>query len=252
MTTTMKRAVKSAGATFLQAASKVSNGTLFRFGFQLLRSPTVTVMRPWETDREFLRLHAEITEHTLVDPIRCYMLYQLARASRSVDGDVAELGVYRGGTGRLLSQVLPDKAVHLFDTFEGMPERDRRYDPAAYSRAFLSDTSLEEVRGYLADRPNVQLHAGTFPETAKSLEHARFAFVHIDADIYPSTLAACEFFYPRMTPGGVMLFDDYGNCPGVIQAAEEFFYGPRETPVYLATGQGVVMVSNGWLVPLTK
>lgn len=199
-------------------------------------------MRPWETDPEFLRLHTQITGHTLVDPIRCFMLYQLARASRTLAGDVAELGVYRGGTGRLLSMVLPDKPAHLFDTFDGMPERDRRYDPAAYSREFLSDTSLEEVRGYLSDRPNVQLHAGTFPETAKGLEDRRFSFVHIDADIYPSTLAACEFFYPRMTPGGVMLFDDYGNCPGVIQATEKFFGDKRELPVYLATGQGLVCV----------
>ena len=233
-------AVKNAGGRLLGAASKVSNGTLFRFGYQLLPSPTVTVVRPWEYDPSFLEILDEIKGHTLVDPIRCFMLYQFARATRTVPGEVAELGVYRGGTGRLLSMTLPEKLVHLCDTFDGMPERDTRYDPAAYSRDFLADTSLNEVREYLADRPNVKLHPGTFPESAGDLQQRRFSFVHIDADIYPSTVAACEFFYSRMAVGGVMLFDDYGNCPGVVKAAEEFFADMPEVPCYLPSGQGVV------------
>ena len=52
----------------------------------------------------------------------------------------------------------------------------------------------------------------------------------------------CAFFYPRMAPGGVMVFDDYGapTCPGVQQAVDEFFAGKPERPLYLPTGQAVV------------
>ena len=236
---TLRRAIKSAGQRFLRFASIASNNALFRFGYQLLPCPTVTVLRPWESDAEFLRLHSEIKDHTLVDPIRCFMLYQLARNARSIGGDVAELGVYRGGTGRLLSKVLAAKTVYLFDTFDGMPVRDDRYDSPTYSREFLSDTSLGEVTQYLADRPNVAILPGFFPDSASGVG-GRFSFVHIDADVYPSTLAACEFFYPRTTPGGALLFDDFGNCPGVVQAVEEFFADKPEVPCYLQSGQGLV------------
>lgn len=237
---TLRRTIKSAGKRFLDVASKLSNQTLFRFNYQLLPAPNVTVLRPWEYDAEFLKLLEEIRSATLVDPIRCFMLYQAARSVRTVPGDVAELGVYKGGTGRMLSRVLAHKPVHLFDTFEGMPERDGRYDSPTYTTDFLSDTSLEQVTQFLADRPNVKLYAGTFPGTSGPIEQSRFAFVHLDADVYPATLSGCEFFYPRMNPGGVLMFDDFGNCPGVVKAAEEFFADKPEVVSYLQSGQGIV------------
>ena len=56
-------------------------------------------------------------------------------------------------------------------------------------------------------------------------------------------LDSCDFFYPRLTPGGMMLFDDYGfaSCPGVRKAVDEFFADKMQKPIYLPTGQALVI-----------
>jgi len=170
------------------------------------------------------------------------MLYQFARQALRVPGITAELGVYRGGTGRLFSRIFAgSKDVHLFDTFVGMSTTDPTRDPYPYEKGFLSDTSVTAVSAYLADCPNVVLHPGFFPDTAASLQGDRFAFVHVDADIYQSTMDACRFFYPKMAIGGIMVFDDYGNCPGATQAIDTFFAATPTVPCALMTGQCVAL-----------
>jgi O-methyltransferase len=67
----------------------------------------------------------------------------------------------------------------------------------------------------------------------------------VDVDVYRSILDCCEFIYPRLKTGGVMVFDDYGfpTCPGARKAVDEFFTGKPETPVILQTGQAIVIRS---------
>ena len=70
-----------------------------------------------------------------------------------------------------------------------------------------------------------------------------FCFVHIDVDILEPTRDSIEFFYPRMMPGGIMLFDDYGftSCPGAKLAADVFFEGRPEKIGLLTTGQAIII-----------
>lgn len=70
----------------------------------------------------------------------------------------------------------------------------------------------------------------------------RFSLVHIDVDIYRPTLDALEFFWDRVTPGGMVVCDDYGfsTCPGATAAMDEFFDG-RAPVMQLPTGQGLVI-----------
>ena len=72
---------------------------------------------------------------------------------------------------------------------------------------------------------------------------ASYCFVHVDADIYRSVCDCCAFFYPRLVQGGMMLFDDYGfaTCPGVRKAVDEFFADKSHKPLYLPTGQALVI-----------
>jgi Macrocin-O-methyltransferase (TylF) len=69
----------------------------------------------------------------------------------------------------------------------------------------------------------VVFHVGFFPDTAP--EVAEFCFVHLDADLYQSTVAGIKYFYPRLVAGGMLVFDDYewGRCPGVKKAILEHF-----------------------------
>jgi O-methyltransferase len=187
----------------------------------------------------------EARDRTLVDEKRCFMLFQFALSAARLPGDVAEVGVYRGGTARLLSRAVAPtgKTVRLFDTFEGMPLTDPQRD--RHRTGDFGDAPLDEVRSYLADCPNVSFHPGLFPSTAAAFEATSFCLSHIDVDIYSSVRDCCAFFYPRTVPGGLLVFDDYGfrSCPGAKQAVDEFFSSRPERPWWLSTGQAVVVLA---------
>lgn len=207
-------------------------------GFSIQRLP----VQEWRNDPLFKDLLREVEGVTLLDPIRCYMLYQLARRSRDLAGDAAEFGVYRGGTARLIGRALAGsgKTLWLFDTFSGMPETDPVKD--THRRGDFSDTSAENVKLTLMGVEKVELRPGFFPESARGLDDKTFAFVHVDVDIHRSIVDACKFFYPRLTRGGVLVFDDYGapTCPGVKAAVDVFFAEAGEPTLYLPTGQCIV------------
>lgn len=199
------------------------------------------IVHPLEADKKFNNCMGSIN-HTLVDRERCYMLYQFTDHVRSIHGDVAEVGVYKGGTAKLISLALQEKQIHLFDTFSGMPPTDPEKDPYHHEGNF-SDTSLGEVKKHLADCHNVHFYPGLFPDTATPVAKKSFCFVHIDVDIYKSGMCCCEFFYPRMEPGGIMVFDDYGfkSTPGLKMAVDEYFSDKSSVAIYLPTGQAFVV-----------
>jgi O-methyltransferase len=228
---------------------KLVKNTLTSLGYEVRRAvpetpPPASPEPPnpihlWETDAAFAALYETVHPRTLVDRSRCFILYQLAGQAANLPGEVAEIGVYKGGTARLLSRTLAGtpKQIHLFDTFAGMPDTDP--DKDWHRKGDFQDTSLESVSEYLADCPNVVFHQGFFPQTAGPVTETTFALAHIDVDIYVSVIDCCEFFYPRMSRGGFMVFDDYGfvTCPGAKEAVDAFFADKPEQPCYLPTGQ---------------
>lgn len=208
-----------------------------------LTSSTPNPIHGWVDDSEFNAIMADVRDHTLVDPVRCFILYQFALNAVARPGAFAEIGVYKGGTARLLSEVTKGvaKNLYLFDTFAGMPETDPTHD--FHVAGDFSDTTLDAVKNRLAGYDQVHFYPGFFPETAAPVESDRFCFVHVDVDIYKSVLDCCEFFFKRLVPGGVMIFDDYGfvTCRGAKVAVDEFFSKLAIRPIYLPTGQCLVI-----------
>jgi O-methyltransferase len=205
------------------------------------------VARPlplWDEDAEFDGLCRDI-EHITLDRVRCYILYQFAKQASALPGNVAEVGVYKGGSARILSQTIASRAqkkvVHLFDTFAGMPATDASVD--FHSAGDFADTSLQAVQSDLRDCHNVRFYQGFFPDTGGAVKNRKFCLAHVDVDIYSSVRDCCLFFYPRMVSRGIILFDDYGfnSCPGARKAVDEFFGSKREKPFYLPTGQCFVV-----------
>lgn len=232
----------------LLAARQFVNSALRPLGFSIERlppPPPPKMAEVWKTDERFVPLRKQITGRTLMPDADLYALYQFVRQTMSLPGggagggDVAEIGVYKGGSARLLAATTAGtgKTLHLFDTFAGMPETDSQRD--LHKKGDFSDTSLEGVQAFLAGFNHVSFHQGFFPASAQGLESAKFCLVHIDVDIYRSVLDCCEFFYPRMVPGGIMLFDDYGKptCPGARQAVDEFLANKPEQACYLVSSQ---------------
>ncbi len=209
-------------------------GLLSRFRYQLKQVPAEL----WRDDAEFAAAWARASGNTLMDPTSAFMLVQLARRAAGVPGDAAELGVYKGGSALLLSRALPGKTLHLFDTFTGLPAPEAADLHAAGDFA----STLDETKRFLDGIPSFLFHAGEFPKTARPLSETKYSFVHIDADLRRSTADGLEFFWPRISPGGVLVVDDYGiaTCPGVRAAVDAFFAGKTERPLILPTGQCVL------------
>lgn len=199
--------------------------------------------RPW-LQSEFRALYLEVSRNTLLNAERAWLLYSLARQAVNVGGAFFEAGVYRGGTARLLRRVLDQapgpRALHLFDTFSGMPETDPRRD--RHRQSDFHDTSVEAVSNFVGCEKWIIYHKGLMPGTFHGLENLTVAFAHIDVDIYQSVLDCCQFIYTRTEVGGIMLFDDYGlpSCPGARQAVDEFFADKPEFPIIMPTGQAAV------------
>jgi O-methyltransferase len=180
---------------------------------------------------------------------RCYLLYQLVSQTLNVPGDLVECGVYKGGTAQIIasvvSQAKPPRTFHLFDSFEGMPTsavpaRDH-HKPGDFA-----NTSVGRVQERLRPFANMcHFHCGFMPDTFSELPgDARFAFAHIDVDIYPSVMDCCSFFWPKLSAGGCMVFDDYGFYTyrhAARSAVDAFFATKRERPIVLPTGQALVM-----------
>jgi SAM-dependent methyltransferase len=196
----------------------------------------------WRRDDTFAALVADLMTRTqmIVDPIRSYTLYQLGRSFNRKEGDVAEVGVYKGGTARIIAKACPDKRVYLFDTFTGMPASDPSID--FHPVGDFSDTSLERVKQLLSDCPNVEFHVGMFPDTAGPIADNRFCLVHLDVDNYGPNRDALAFFYDRMVPGGAIVFDDYQweHTPGIKKSIDEFLADKPEKVMITAEYQCVM------------
>jgi O-methyltransferase len=170
-------------------------------------------------------------------------LISAVTAAGKIPGALAEVGVAYGGSARLISEYGAGKILHLFDTFGGLP-KPSDCDSAKFSQYDFS-SSVSSVRKYLEGRP-VVFHQGLFPdETGAEVEGERFSFLHLDVDLYESTLKSLRFFYPRMSLGGIILSHDFVTSVGVNRAFEEFFADKPEAVLELTGYQCMVVKVAG-------
>ena len=207
-------------------------------------SPSYPLFAPWAGHPSFERLYEGVADHSLVPRDRCYVLASLTAHASHLPGDLAELGVYRGGTALLMCRASAGsgKRIYLFDSFEGLPANDPVKDVSFEEGQFAADLgSVERVLSEFEEV--VEIHKGWIPDTFTSLEDRAYALVHVDVDLYRSALDCCEYFYPRVTAGGALLFDEYGfaEALGERDAVDEFFADKPESPIVLPTGQALVL-----------
>lgn len=123
---------------------------------------------------------------------------------RNIQGEFAELGVYKGNSVAILAHYarLSDRRVYAFDTYEGFDERDLKGIDSKFSRQF-ADTSLAKVKK-LAGEENVVYVKGYFPEsvTDNGVGDHTYAFVSLDCDLYEPMYQGLKYFHPRMAVGG--------------------------------------------------
>jgi O-methyltransferase len=200
-----------------------------------------------QNDERFISLFWQLTrENRMLLSIReAYNIYFYSQPAFRLGGAVAELGVYKGGGAKLLSETKGSLPLYLFDTFAGMPEVNKDID--RHRKDDFCDTSLCAVQQYLSGYPGLHFQPGFFPDTTCDLPaNTEFCFVHLDVDIYESTLAGLKYFYPRLKKGGILISHDYYaiSCPGVKKAFDEFFSDKKEEVLFLWDTQCLVRKQN--------
>lgn len=168
------------------------------------------------------------------------LLYYCVKASLKIEGDLAEVGVYMGGSSKIICEVKGNRPLHLFDTFKGFPRPTQNDDNDRFWEGKMPSL-LEDVKLLLAKYPNIFYYPGLFPNTARPIENIKFSFVNLDVDLYESTRSCLEFFYPRMNHGGVILSHDYSELIGVKKAFDEFFIDKNEIVLEFPGSQCLVI-----------
>lgn len=224
-------------------------------------------------DHRFIDLFRECLQvtGTVVTPFNFFQRFETRVqfckylfATLEVPGMRAECGVYRGATALLLCHAIRScdpaydgAGMHLIDSFRGTSESVAQdYIPvrdaggATQMQAFFppgkTDTSPQLVRGFFAaDYPQAEIHAGWIPQVFGSLPDGAWSFVHVDLTLFEPTLAALEYFYPRLAPGGVILCDGSIFCPGAEAAVRQYCDTQRLPFVMLGHREYVLLKTSG-------
>jgi O-methyltransferase len=202
---------------------------------------------PWDGEPQFERVYQAVRRHTLVSRDRCFILWKTLQQAARLDGEFVECGVFRGGTALLAANTLAPRSdlggrrLHLFDSFEGMPDDATGTD--RFRRGDFHTTSADEVAKRLAPHPFTKIHVGFIPQTFGPASLGPVAWAHVDVDMATTVRNCIAHLYPRLVPCGVMIFDDYGfpSCSRARIAVDEAFAGLPEVPLCLPTGQCMIV-----------
>ena len=152
---------------------------------------------------------------------------------RGVPGDLIETGVWRGGACIFMRAILrlygdTSRTIWVADSFRGLPPPSHPIDTADIDFSLIPElaVSLEEVsanfdRYGLLDE-QVRFLEGFFSETLPDAPIDRLAVLRLDGDMYESTMDALQSLYPKLSPGGYLIVDDYGGINGCKQAIDDY------------------------------
>jgi O-methyltransferase len=174
--------------------------------------------------------YRSVFPYTLAHPIRQRTLVKLAQQidAENIPGAIVECGVLDGGMSALMGWATAQsgRKLHLFDAWQGLPETTEEDGPDGAKWAGEAVGSPARVKAALRSL-NVSLdratfHRGWFHETFPTADVGPVALVHADADFYEPTVLILQKWYPLLSPGGFIQFDDYAAFQGCRQAVDEF------------------------------
>jgi len=193
-------------------------------------------------------------EKSYDDKVRFYNFwFQVERIKKeNIKGAFAELGVYKGETAKIIHKLDNSRKLHLFDTFEGFDKDDLKSETgeaSTYSSKNFADTNEKKVLQYINGNNNIVVHKGHFPDTTADLKNEIFSLVNIDADLYNPIKDGLIYFYPRLSPGGVIIIHDYNHkWEGAVKAVDEFAKGIPENIIEMPDMHGTVMIIKNKII----
>jgi len=211
-----------------------------------------------------------VRPYTMLSYQRLVTLWQQMRYldKASVPGAMVECGTWRGGACGMMALAHRragdvSRPLHLFDSFQGLPEPQGEKDGEMAVRYAADRASgslhsigkcvgpleenrrlLGEIVGYPAELTHY--HVGWFQDMLRTVPETvgAIALLRIDGDWYESTKICLESLYGRVSSGGIVVIDDYGKWPGCRRATDEFLE-TLARPVFLnhidAAGRYVIV-----------
>ncbi|WP_298774341.1 TylF/MycF/NovP-related O-methyltransferase [uncultured Shewanella sp.] len=163
-----------------------------------------------------------------------------------IRGNVAEIGVYKGNSGFLLTKYAKrvNSTCYLFDTYEGFDQRDLQGLDSHVDKHAFSETSLSAVKNMIGE-DNVLYVKGYFPDSLEQVgEINHFSLVHIDCDLEKPISESLSYFYPKMCSGGFMIMHDHSSLhwPGAQNAINQFFKDKPESIIPVPDKSGTCVI----------
>ena len=175
---------------------------------------------------------------TTVRELRYHALQQLIETvlNNNVPGDFAECGCWKGLSAYITCRMIRESSqvpreFHIFDSFEGGLSDKTAEDRGA--RSIAEDHEMDEKNYFASTMDQLEkalsgfdfytLNKGWIPERFPAYEDRQFAFVNLDVDLYEPTRDSFDFFFPRLSSGGIIYCDDYNASffPGAKKAIDE-------------------------------
>jgi O-methyltransferase len=218
---------------------RLKPGALLRSALARRGSMQAHLGPEWHANLRTIHETRQMTAILLTDAAALQIMIAV-RAAVRLGGAMAEAGVFKGGSARLICEVKGEATLRLFDVFE--TQQHASDVPATEVRNYFGTVhgTMGLVERILAPYPNVHFHPGWFPASTTGVPDEQYSFVHLDMDLVSSTNAALEYFLPRMLAGGIVIGDDYYD-PGVRQCFAEHCGQGGYTLMELPWGQVMVI-----------
>jgi O-methyltransferase len=219
-------------------------------GYDIVRRHSETgdaLLYPHDFGSFHVSILEQVKPYTLTSPERVFSLIEAVSyvTRRNIPGSFVECGVWRGGSmmaAALALQALrgANRELYLFDTFQGMPKPeaiDIHFTGQSAITEFqemqtgddssnLCYASLDDVKATMArtgyNEDLVHFVPGKVEDTIPAHAPSAIALLRLDTDFYESTRHELEHLYPRLSPGGILIVDDYGAWEGARKATDEF------------------------------
>ncbi len=237
----------------------ILNRILSKFGHEIVHSEYLFQLKKNTIIEEINSEQKELLNNALkysgVGIIPTWMLINSIKYinDKKIEGDFVEAGVWRGGNLIIFKELIEkyklNKEIYGYDTFEGMPEPsevDVKWNNISAARKTKTKddwckSSIEDVKKniltVLNDLKHINLIKGLVEETLliEANLPKKISLLRLDTDFYKSTKVELEILFPRLSKGGILIIDDYGNWKGAKKAVDEFF-GDKAFLIYLDHG----------------
>jgi len=180
------------------------------------------------------------SKYTLVERERFDMIDRHYPIINEILGDVVECGVWRGGMSMFLTSLFSEKTIWMVDSFSGFQDpRTGKYQyPLEVHYTGKLSVSIDEVKQNLVkfgydDTSRIQFLPGYVKDTLQPevCPISDIALLRIDVDAYSATLEVLDYLYPKVSPGGYIIFDD--SCLATATAAMHDYYIRNNIPLKL-------------------